>query len=116
MSTCNQLFNLADILSKIETWRMKHAVMILQILNEVFDDVEIGSDSDSNLTTFQDLEDEIEDQWLGIEDDSNMSILNNLENDEVCNAMDFLHQSGVHDHSLASVIDYHGVRPFLLML
>eukprot|EP00794_Sanderia_malayensis_P008376 gene8376-9275_t len=116
MSTCNQLFNLADILSKIETWRMKHAVMILQILNEVFDDVEIGSDSDSNLTTFQDLEDEIEDQWLGIRDDFNMSILNNLENDEVCNAMDFLDQSGVHDHSLASVIDYHGVRPFLLML
>ena len=37
----SQLLNLDDVLERVEAWRMKHAIMILHILNEVFDDIDL---------------------------------------------------------------------------
>ena len=39
VENCHRLFSLNDVLDCIEIWRQKYAVLILQTLKDVFNDV-----------------------------------------------------------------------------
>lgn len=91
MQCYNQLFSIEDVLCKIETWRMKHAVKILYILDNVFDDVEIDDDADVSVPTEELYEDEIEGQWQAVRDDSEiLSGYQNFYGSDICQAIEDL--------------------------
>eukprot|EP00112_Aurelia_sp_Birch-Aquarium-sp1_P021168 Seg5623.1 transcript_id=Seg5623.1/GoldUCD/mRNA.D3Y31 product="putative ATP-dependent RNA helicase R290" protein_id=Seg5623.1/GoldUCD/D3Y31 len=114
MQCCDQLFSIEDVLCKVETWRMKHAVKILHILDNVFDDVEIDDDaSDVSVPTEELYEDEIERQWQAVRDDSEISGYQNFYGSDICQAMEDLDQSGTENYSLGDVIDYNTIKPHL---
>ncbi|XP_065062582.1 uncharacterized protein LOC135689329, partial [Rhopilema esculentum] len=113
MQCCHHLFNLDDVLSKIEIWRMKHASLIFQLLNGTFGDMEVPDDLNPDATSFDHLEDEIEDHWLDIRDDSDIMSFGDVDVGEIDRAIESIDQSGTQDHSLGSIIDYHGVKPFI---
>eukprot|EP00795_Rhopilema_esculentum_P010124 gene10124-18787_t len=113
MQCCHHLFNLDDVLSKIEIWRMKHASLIFQLLNETFGDMEVPDDLNPDATLFDHLEDEIEDHWLDIRDESDIMSFGDVDLGEIDRAIESIDQSGTQDHSLGSIIDYHGVKPFI---
>eukprot|EP00795_Rhopilema_esculentum_P016092 gene16092-7443_t len=57
--------------------------------------------------------DETEDHWLDIRDDSDIMSFGNVDVHEIDRAIESIDQSGSQDHSLGSIIDYHGVKPFI---
>jgi len=53
---CDKLFSTQDILHFVEIWHKKHAQMVLNLLKEVFGDIECDSDDDDSTETDSDDE------------------------------------------------------------
>ena len=72
MNNCHALFNMEDILSKVELWRHVHANNIYVMLSETFKDMcELDGDIQMSEEEFKDREIVLED-WEDIRDDSSM--------------------------------------------
>jgi hypothetical protein len=72
MNNCRALFNMEDILSKVELWRHVHANNIYVMLSETFKDMcELDGDIQMSEEEFKDMEIVLED-WEDIRDDSSM--------------------------------------------
>ncbi len=108
---CHLLFELDDVLSHVEILRMKHAVNILTLINEVFGDVNVDDVTDFTGPAAENMEEELEDQWVQLRDDSCISIFNDFEQmEDVDQAMEVLDQSGKQDLSLSNIIDFNAVK------
>ena len=94
-----KLFSVADIMHYVETWRREHAHDILNILSQVFGDIDIEDLTvDLNDT---DLDDTVDADWLDIRDDSfaNVLLFQDSVLSEVSQEMDEL------DRSAESLLD-----------
>lgn len=79
---CHLIFTIKDLTEIVEIWRLKYAVTVIQILNDIFGDIDT--------TKFPAVEEEAMDEqssiqpdWVQLRDDSSLNLLidtNDLEN------------------------------------
>ena len=69
LNNCQHLFTLDDIYRYVEIWRKVYALNILCILNKVFCDIVVNTDS-LDLFDLDQSMDSLPDEWLSIRDDS----------------------------------------------
>ena len=72
LGNCKQLFTVQDILNNVEIWRHNYAIIVLEIIREIFGDMteELLSNKDDLR-----LDDSILSDWEHIRDDSKLNSL-----------------------------------------
>ena len=80
LQTCHRLFTLDDVVTNVEIWRKKHAVGVLSIISQIFDDIEV------DIVHLTDSDDEInfEMEWEEVRDDSSFLSLVDSQDFEFC--------------------------------
>ena len=86
----------------IEIWRREHVQIVLNLLSEVFGDIDIA-ELDVQLASDNDMDDTIDPEWVDIRDDSstNVLLLNNYDSD----FQDVSHEMSASDASINNSLD-----------
>ncbi|CAB4025121.1 Hypothetical predicted protein, partial [Paramuricea clavata] len=73
-NNCHLLFCLDDVLEHIEIWRHQYACVILQVISEVFGDIEYAySDADLSIENISMLDESINSVWNELREDSSFN-------------------------------------------
>jgi hypothetical protein len=101
-NNANKLFSIEDIMNCIEIWRREHVQIVLNLLSEVFGDIDIA-ELDVQLASDNDMDDTIDPEWVDIRDDSstNVLLLNNYDSD----FQDVSHEMSASDASINNSLD-----------
>lgn len=70
LANCHLLFTLKDVFEHIEIWRNQYAYIILQIIAEVFNDIEFKHPLNTSSVDISSLDESIDSVWNEIRNDS----------------------------------------------
>ena len=96
MDSSQKLFTLSDILKHVEIWRHAHAVSVLNILNDVFEDIDTDAKL-NDLSMRSCNKNLIEEDWQEMKGDSELyDTLRSTVLEQISQMMERLDESGEH--------------------
>ena len=105
MDSSHKLFTLSEILKHVEIWRHTHAVSVLNILNDVFEDIDTVAKL-NDLSMRSSNKNLIEEDWEEMKEDSELyNTLGSTVLGEISQMMERLDDSGEHQKNLSAIIE-----------
>ncbi len=74
-SNCDTIFKMEDLKTHVEIWRTEDAINVLEIMDEVFHDIDLPVTRKAKSLLDSMLEDYLDGEWANIRDDSEMEAL-----------------------------------------